>query len=358
MATSVLPSTIAILQKVPDFVYGLEVFNSQQQLLDFTSESSSSGDDTAPASKDSVHKISKVAEEVLSPRSSSCCGIHSSTTQSTVRCKHCFKAFCSGCSLFDIHSEVGHNWSCRSCVLKPVLPPLTLTPTNESTMVKSKAAEPKAAEPKAAKSSTVAPKAMKVATKKMDMKTDGDVGSTKTNVHKVILVGKKEEKRAPRRKSVTPRKISVNRAPSVVVSSGTSRRSKSMISSADVKKTNTPRKSRIAREQKEAGKKRQSNATAERKRATLPTVNSSAAKRARTTKGWSERNDDYVSGKQGKRLKRFRCAYCPKRFDQRSNLLAHIRSHTGEKPFTCKVCKRPFSQKSNMTRHLKVHKRP
>jgi hypothetical protein len=57
--------------------------------------------------------------------------------------------------------------------------------------------------------------------------------------------------------------------------------------------------------------------------------------------------------------KRYLCDQCPKRFHQRSNLLTHLRTHTGEKPFVCphENCGRKFTQSSNLRRHLQVHER-
>mmetsp|Transcript_21662 Transcript_21662/g.32255 ORF Transcript_21662/g.32255 Transcript_21662/m.32255 type:complete len:401 (+) Transcript_21662:82-1284(+) len=45
------------------------------------------------------------------------------------------------------------------------------------------------------------------------------------------------------------------------------------------------------------------------------------------------------------------CQYCLKTFNHRGNLIAHIRTHTGEKPYKCMQCGRGFAQLSNLRRH-------
>lgn len=50
-----------------------------------------------------------------------------------------------------------------------------------------------------------------------------------------------------------------------------------------------------------------------------------------------------------------RCPTCRKTFNRKTNLMAHIRTHTGEKPFQCPYCTRSFSDRSNARRHMLTH---
>uniref|UniRef100_F1KV54 B-cell lymphoma/leukemia 11B n=1 Tax=Ascaris suum TaxID=6253 RepID=F1KV54_ASCSU len=53
--------------------------------------------------------------------------------------------------------------------------------------------------------------------------------------------------------------------------------------------------------------------------------------------------------------KKDRCTFCCKVFTNRSNLIVHLRSHTGEKPYKCRLCPYACAQSSKLTRHMRTH---
>ena len=53
----------------------------------------------------------------------------------------------------------------------------------------------------------------------------------------------------------------------------------------------------------------------------------------------------------------YKCSFpnCPRAFENASKLMAHERTHTGEKPYVCQICQKCFNEKGNLKIHLKFH---
>lgn len=56
-----------------------------------------------------------------------------------------------------------------------------------------------------------------------------------------------------------------------------------------------------------------------------------------------------------RRRRSYICRACGKAFSGLSNLEAHERVHTGEKPFRCDTCGKRFSEAGNLKKHQRVH---
>ncbi|XP_008844909.1 zinc finger and SCAN domain-containing protein 5B [Nannospalax galili] len=64
---------------------------------------------------------------------------------------------------------------------------------------------------------------------------------------------------------------------------------------------------------------------------------------------------DHPMGQKAGAQTRFGCIVCGKRFSYKSQLIIHMRSHTGERPFQCGFCKKGFLQSSDLRVHQRTH---
>ena len=63
----------------------------------------------------------------------------------------------------------------------------------------------------------------------------------------------------------------------------------------------------------------------------------------------------FLNIKNNKKLLLLRCQVCPYASRNSSQLIVHLRTHTGDSPFECKVCHSKFKINSDLKRHMRVH---
>ncbi|KAF3421808.1 hypothetical protein E2986_08673 [Frieseomelitta varia] len=54
-------------------------------------------------------------------------------------------------------------------------------------------------------------------------------------------------------------------------------------------------------------------------------------------------------------MKKYKCDVCSKSFSQKSKLLTHRFSHSGQQPFKCLSCEKGYSSKSKLNAHMRLH---
>ncbi|XP_040177134.1 zinc finger protein 3-like [Rana temporaria] len=68
-----------------------------------------------------------------------------------------------------------------------------------------------------------------------------------------------------------------------------------------------------------------------------------------------KKHDPLVPQKNNSSEKPFMCYVCEKCFLRKSEIIRHLRIHTGERPFSCTECGKSFTNKSELTIHQRVH---
>ncbi|XP_011055241.1 PREDICTED: zinc finger protein 236-like isoform X2 [Acromyrmex echinatior] len=85
-----------------------------------------------------------------------------------------------------------------------------------------------------------------------------------------------------------------------------------------------------------------------------PSVSEKVLMAAVAEKKSMDRADENIVKKEIKEYTN-KCKYCPKTFRKPSDLIRHIRTHTGERPYKCDHCNKSFAVKCTLDSHMKVH---
>lgn len=66
-------------------------------------------------------------------------------------------------------------------------------------------------------------------------------------------------------------------------------------------------------------------------------------------------NEQHSENLQHIQIKKYKCEICSKYFSQKSKLLTHQLSHSGQQPFKCSNCEKGYSSKSKLNAHMRLH---
>ncbi|XP_060126909.1 uncharacterized protein LOC118081299 [Zootoca vivipara] len=79
------------------------------------------------------------------------------------------------------------------------------------------------------------------------------------------------------------------------------------------------------------------------------------AREGREGRGCSEGSLAKCALKRAGAGKAFGCSECGRSFSQRTNLVIHWQTHTGEKPYECAECAKCFGTRTSLRRHRRIH---